>query len=129
MLGLDDDQDLVVGVPVVVLGGGTVVDRVEASSDRAIASRGILGGRDDGPRLGGIHDHRRHDAHGPAVEDHLDPLVLAGGNARQRNASGISDRAEHGRRGLDVDRAMLHVHGQPREPGTRHESRRRDAPQ
>ena len=129
VLGLDDDEDLVVGVPVVLLGRGAVVDGVEAAADRAIAPRGVLGRRDDGPGLGGVHDHRRHDAHRAAVEHHLDPLVLPGRNAGQRDAAGVGDRAEHHRRGLDVGVGVLHVHGEPGKPRARHEPRRRHAPQ
>ena len=91
--------------------------------------RGVLGRGDDRPGLVGVHDHRRDDAHRAAVEDHLDPLVLAGGDAGQRDAARVGDGAEHQGGGLDVGVGVLHVHGQPGETRSRHEPRRGDAPQ
>jgi len=129
VLGLDDDQDLVVGVAVILFGGGAVVDRVEAAADRAIAPRRVLGCRDDGSRLGGVQHHRCHDAHRATVQHHLDPLVFPGRNAGQRHAAGVGDGAEHHRRGLDIRVGMLHVHGEPGKPRAGQEPRRRHAAQ
>ena len=129
VLGLDDDEDLVVGVLVVLLGRAAVVDGVQAAADRAVAARGVLGRGDDRAGLVGVHDHRRDDPHRAAVEHHLDVLVLAGGDAGQRDAAGVGDGAEHQGGGLDVGVGVLHVDGQPGKPGARHEPRGDDAPQ
>ncbi len=129
VLGLDDDEDLVVGAAVVFLGRCAEIERVHAAADRSIAARWVLGRRDDRPGLVGVHHHRGDDPHGPAVEDHLDVLVLPGGNPCQGNAAGVGDRGEHVGGGLDIGVGVLHVDGQPGEPHPRHEPGRRDAAQ
>ena len=115
------DEDLVVGLAVVFLGRGAEVDRVHAPADGPVAAGRILGRRDDRAGLVGVHDHRRDDPHGAGVQDHLDVLMLAGGDAGQRDAAGVGDRGEHVSRGLDVGVGVLHVDGQPGEPDPGHE--------
>ena len=76
-----------------------------------------------------VHHHRRDDAHGAAIEDHLDVFVLPGRDPGQRDAAGVGDRPEHVGRRLNVGVGVLHVDGEPRKARPRHESRRRDAAQ
>src|SRR5207249_11153357 len=107
VLGLEDDQDLIVGLAVVVVGGGGEVHRVQAAADGAVASGGVLGRRDDGAGLGGVHDQRRDEAHRSAVEHLLDILMLACRDAGQGDASRVGDGAEHQGGGLNVGVGVL----------------------
>ena len=129
VLGLNDDEDLVIRLAVVLGGGGPEIQGVHASADGAVAARWVLGGGDDRPGFGGIHHHGGDDSHRAAVEHHLDQLVPAGGDASQGNTAGIGDGAEHERRGLDVGVSVLHIHREPGKSGAGHEPRRGNAPE
>ena len=66
---------------------------VKAAADRAVAPRLILGRRDDGSRLVGVHDHRRHDSH-PATVQHRISIhsCFPVGTPSQRHAAGVGDQ-------------------------------------
>src|SRR5690606_38343373 len=73
VLDLENEEDLVVGMAVVLAGHGVETERVAAAADDAVSQR-VVAGRLDRP-LGFLAalDHRYDDAPGPGVEHALEP--------------------------------------------------------
>ncbi len=73
-----------------------------ASADRTIALRRILGRGDGDLCLFDRVDHRNHDAERSTVENSLDQIVIAARDSSQRHTAGICDGGKHHRRHLPV---------------------------
>ena len=130
VLGLDDDEDLVVGA------AGNIRRPWRRSSGHACRRRPI------GCRAADTWSPRRSTRASaasitigatipmaPQSRTILMYSCLPGGDAGQGDATGVGDGAEHVGGGLDVGVGVLHVHGQPGEPDPRHEPCGGDAPQ
>src|SRR5262249_2695051 len=86
VLALKDDKDLLVRVGVIIVGGGSEVERVYAAAHATVADWRVLSGGDCGHCLRAAVDHGNDDAVTAVVEHALDMVVAGWGGSGQGGA-------------------------------------------
>src|SRR5262249_42604491 len=129
MFALENDENLVVGVTVIIGGGRIEVERMHAAADTAVAERWILGSGHRSQRLFATVYHGHDDTVGAVVENTLDMVVAIGRHARQGRATSVGDAGKHVGGRFPINQAVLDVHRQPGKSSSGQETRRGNASQ
>lgn len=102
---------------------------MNAAADGSVAEWGVEACLNDILGFGLRTDHGGDDAEAAVVENTLDVVVFAGGDAGQGDAAGVGDGGHHVRCRFHPDQGMLNVNRQPIPARTGHEPGGGDAPQ
>ena len=121
-LGLQDDQNFVVGLLVVIARRRIKVHGVHSASNRTVSQRGILRCCDGDFGLFNRIHHRHYDSMCSGIENPLDVCVITPWDPAQTNATGIGHCTKQEPRVIPADRRMLKVDRQPGKSHASHQS-------